>query len=63
MMKKLLENSMKMNCKKASQTGFRVEKLIKGKSDKLYLKLKKYNNLFDRWIYKKSNDINERIFF
>ena len=54
---------MKMNCKKASQTGFRVEKLIKGKSDKLYLKLKKYNNLFDRWIYKKSNDINERIFF
>ena len=59
MMKKLLERSMKMNCKKSSQTGFRIEKLIKGKSDKLYLKFKKYNNLFDRWIYKKSNDINE----
>ena len=58
-MKKLLERSMKMNCKKTSQTGFRTEKLIKGKSDKLYLKFKKYNNLFDRWIYKKSNDINE----
>ena len=32
---------------KTSQEKFRIENLIKGKSDKLYVKLKGYDNSFD----------------
>ena len=31
----------------------RIEKVIKRKGDKLYVKWKGYNNLFDSWIDKK----------
>ena len=32
---------------------FRIEKVVKKKGDKLFLKWKRYNNLFTRWIDKK----------
>ena len=38
---------------KAYQKQCRIEKVIKRKGDKLYVKWKGYNNLFDSWIYKK----------
>ena len=51
MVKKLLE-FMKKNCK-TNQKEFRIEKLIKRKDDKLYVKWKGYNNSFNSWIDKK----------
>ena len=36
--KKLLEHSTKKNCKKTNQKEFRIEKVIKRKGDKLYVK-------------------------
>ena len=41
---KLLEPFMKKNCKK---TEFRAEKLIKEKSDKIYVKKKAYDSSFN----------------
>ena len=38
---------------KTNQKEFRVEKATKRKGDKLYLKWKGYNNLFNSWIDKK----------
>ena len=38
---------------KANQKGFRVEKVIKRKSDKLYDEWKGYDNSFNFWIDKK----------
>ena len=38
---------------KANQKQFRIEKVIKRKGDKLYIKWKGYNNLFNSWIDKK----------
>ena len=35
---------------KASQEKFRMEEVIKRKSDKLYVKWNKYNSLFNSWI-------------
>ena len=35
------------------QKEFRIEKVIKRKSDKLYVKWKGYDNSFNRWIDKK----------
>ena len=56
---KLLENFMKKNCKKTNQKEFRAEKLIKGKSDKVYVKKKAYNSSFNSWIDEKRDSINE----
>ena len=53
MMKKLLEYFMKKNYKKTNQQEFRIEKVIKKKGDKLYLKWKGYDSSFNSWIYKK----------
>ena len=44
---------MKKNCKKANQKEFRIEKMIKRKGDKLYVKWKGYNSLLNSWIDKK----------
>ena len=44
---------MKRNCKKTSQEKFRIENLIKGKSDKIYVKWRGYDNSFDSQINKK----------
>ena len=38
---------------KTNQKEFRIEKVIKRKGDKLYVKWKDYNNLFNSWIDKK----------
>ena len=39
--------------RKTSQKEFRVEKIIKRQGDKLYVKLKGYDNSFNSWIDKK----------
>ena len=57
--KKLLENFTERNCKKTNQKEFRVKKVIKRKDDKLYVKWKDYDNLFNTWIDKKRQSINE----
>ena len=38
---------------KTIQKEFRIEKVIKKKGDKLYVKWKEYNNSFNSWIDKK----------
>ena len=67
MVEKLLEHFMKKNCMKTNQKEFRIEKVIKRKCDKLYVKWKGYDNSFNRWIDKKRFSIilsyeNESIF-
>ena len=52
-MKKLLESFMKKNYK------FTVEKIIKRKDDKLYVKCKGYNNSFNSYVDKKRHSIND----
>ena len=49
---------------KTNQKEFRIEKVIKRKGDKLYVKLKGYNNSFKSWIDKKDliSYKNESIF-
>ena len=47
----------KEELQKESQNEFRIEKVIKRKGGKLYVKWKEYKNLFNGWIDKK--DINE----
>ena len=44
---------MKTNCKKLVIKKFRIEKVIKRKGDKLYVKCKGYDNSFNSWIDKK----------
>ena len=38
---------------KTNEKGFRIEKVLKRKGDKLYVKWKGYNNSFNSWINKK----------
>ena len=47
---------------KINEKGFRVEKVIKTKGDKLYLKWKSYEVCFKSWIDKKGS-INEWVIF
>ena len=61
MVKKLLEHFMKKNCEKIDQQEFRIEKVIKKKGDKLYVKWKGYDNSFNSWSDKKRLSINESI--
>ena len=49
----------KKNFKKTNRKEFRVEKVIKRKDDKLYVKLKGYDSSFNNWIDKKRPSINE----
>ena len=44
---------MKKNCKKLVKKKFRIEKVLNRKSDKLYVKWKGYDNLFNSLIDKK----------
>ena len=44
---------MKKNCRRQVRRGFRIEKVIKRKRNKLCVKCKGYNNLFNNWIDKK----------
>ena len=42
----------KKKCKKPIKK-FRIEKVLKGNGDKIYVKWKGYNNSFNSWIVKK----------
>ena len=53
MVNQLLEHFMKNNCKKTNQKEFRIEKILKRKGDKLYVKWKGYDNSFNSWSNKK----------
>ena len=59
MVKKLLERFMNKNGKKTNQTEFRVEKVIKRKGDKVYVKWKGCDNSFSDWIDKKRHAMTE----
>ena len=52
MVKKLLEHFVRKNCKRLIKK-FRIEKLIKRKGDKLYVKCEGYDNSINSWIDKK----------
>ena len=45
-LKKSKKKRVKKNCKKINQTKFRVEKVIKKKGDKFYVKWKGYDNFW-----------------
>ena len=62
MVKKLLVHFMKMNCKRLIKKEFRIERVLKKKGDKLYVKWKGYVNSFNSWIDKKDIVLNESIF-
>ena len=53
MVVKLLEHSDKKELQKTNQQEFRIEKAIKKKVDKLYVKRKGYNSSFNSWVDKK----------
>ena len=53
MVKELLEHFMKKNWKKTNQQTFRMEKVIKRKGNKLYVKWKGFDNSFNTCIDKK----------
>ena len=53
MVKKLLEQFYEKELEKSNQKEFRIEKLIKQKGNKLYVKWKGYDNSFNSWIDKK----------
>ena len=46
-------NSYEKELQKTSQEKFRLEKIIKRKGDKLYVKWKGYDSSFNSWINKK----------
>ena len=48
-----IETFYEKELQKANQKEFRVEKVIKRKGDKLYVKWKDYDNYFNSWIDKK----------
>ena len=55
---KIVETFHKNELQKTNQKEFRIEKVINRKGDKLYVKWKGYDNLFNSWIDQK-NSINE----
>ena len=50
---KIVGNFSENEMQKTNQKEFRIEKVIKKKGDKLYVKWKGYNNSFNSWIDKK----------
>ena len=59
--KKIAGSFYEKELQKASQEKFRIEKVIKRKGDKLYVKWKGYDNSFNTWIDKKDIVLNESI--
>ena len=51
--KKIIGIFYKKELQKTNQQEFRIEKVIKKKGDKLYVKWKGYDNSFNSWIDKK----------
>ena len=56
--KKLMEFFYELELRKQNQGKIRIEKVIKGKGNKLYVIWKGYDNSFNSWIDKK--DIVEK---
>ena len=50
---KKFQTYFKNELQKTNQKEFGIEKVIKREGDKLYVKWKGYNNVFNRWISKK----------
>ena len=50
---KIVETFHKNELQKTNQKEFRIEKVINRKGDKLYVKWKGYDNLFNSWTDKK----------
>ena len=50
----IVETFYEKEWQKTNQKEFTVEKVIKTKGDKLYVKWKGYNNSFNSWIDKKT---------
>ena len=61
MVKKLLEHFMKRVMQKANQEEFRIEKVIKRKGNKLYVKWKTYDSSLIVGLIKKTLYKNESI--
>ena len=55
--KKILERFTKKNCNKTNQKEFTVDKLIKRKGDKLYVKWKGYVSSLNSWTDKKMQQV------
>ena len=51
---KIARSFYEKELQKANQNEYRVEKVLKRKSDKFYIKWKGYDNSFDSWIDKKN---------
>ena len=49
----IFETFYQKELQKTNKKGFRVEKVIKRKSDKLYIKWKNYNSSLNSWIDQK----------
>ena len=60
--KEILGTFYEKELQETNQKVFRVEKVIKRKGDKLYVKWKAYDSSFNSWIDKKRHSINEWIF-
>ena len=58
MVKKLLERLNVKELQERNRQKFRIEKVIKKKVNKLYLKWKCYDNSFNSWIDKKDTTCN-----
>ena len=57
----IIESFYEKELQKTSQKEFRIEKVLKRKVDKLYVKLKGYDNRFNSWINKKHIFLNHLI--
>ena len=53
MVKKLFGTVFEIGLQKANRKEFRIEKVIKGKGNKLYVKWKGYETSLNNWIDKK----------
>ena len=53
---KIIETFYGKELQKTNQKEFRIEKVIKRKGNKLYIKRKSYDNSFNNWIDKKENE-------
>ena len=49
----IMESFYEKELQKTNQNKFRIEKILKRKGDKLYVKWKVYDNFFNSWINKK----------
>ena len=56
---KLLEHFTKKKFQNTNQKVFRVEKIIKRKGDKLYIKWEGYNSSLNSWTEKERHNVNE----